>query len=71
MAYQVQLNMKAPLQSFIKGLLWQKFFKFKEIEGAISLDYDHDLVWGKPGHVFGPWLDGLLVHMVVRDAVAK
>ena len=33
--------------------------QIQEIEGAISLDYDHDLVWGKPGHVFGPWLDGL------------
>tara|TARA_B100001778_G_scaffold3313_1_gene2832 strand:- start:387 stop:1418 length:1032 start_codon:yes stop_codon:yes gene_type:complete len=30
-----------------------------EIEGAISLDHDHTYVWGKPGHVFGPWLDGL------------
>ena len=30
-----------------------------EIEGAISLDDEHDLVWGRKGHVLGPWLDGL------------
>jgi len=30
-----------------------------EIEGGVSLDEHHNLVWGKPGHVFGPWLDGL------------
>ena len=27
------------------------------IEGASSLDDRHTLVWGKPGHIFGPWLE--------------
>lgn len=36
-----------------------ELLQIHEIEGAISLNADHDLVWGKPGHVFGPWLDGL------------
>ena len=30
-----------------------------EIEGVIALDERHDLVWGKSGRVFGPWLEGL------------
>ncbi len=30
-----------------------------EIEGAQQLDNLHTLVWGPPGHVFGPWLDDL------------
>ena len=42
-----------------KGPALPEVLQIQEIEGAISLDYDHDLVWGKPGHVFGPWLDGL------------
>ena len=42
-----------------KGPALAEVLQIQEIEGAISLDYDHDLVWGKPGHVFGPWLDGL------------
>ena len=30
-----------------------------EVEGASILDDRHTLVWGKRGHVFGPWLDDL------------
>ena len=30
-----------------------------EVEGASILDDRHTLVWGKNGHVFGPWLDDL------------
>ena len=30
---------------------------FDEIEGASILDDLHTLVWGKPGHIFGPWLE--------------
>jgi len=30
-----------------------------EVEGVVSLDERNSLVWGKPGHVFGPWLEGL------------
>ena len=30
-----------------------------EVEGVIFLDERNNLVWGKPGHVFGPWLEGL------------
>tara|TARA_B100000953_G_C17964772_1_gene404202 strand:+ start:46 stop:1077 length:1032 start_codon:yes stop_codon:yes gene_type:complete len=29
------------------------------IEGASILDDRHSLVWGKPGHIFGPWLEDL------------
>jgi hypothetical protein len=32
---------------------------FDEVEGATVLDSQHTLVWGKSGHVFGPWLDEL------------
>ncbi len=32
---------------------------FDELEGAKVLDAQHTLVWGKSGHVFGPWLDDL------------
>ncbi len=30
-----------------------------EIEGASILDDRHTLVWGKSGHIFGPWLEDL------------
>ena len=30
-----------------------------EVEDAVILDEHNNLVWGKPGHVFGPWLDDL------------
>lgn len=41
------------------GPATETLMTFDEVEGAIVLDAQHTLVWGKPGHVFGPWLDGL------------
>ena len=33
--------------------------RIDEVEDASILDDRHTLVWGKKGHVFGPWLDDL------------
>ena len=43
----------------LNGPSLKEVLQIPEIEGAISLDHDHTYVWGKPGHVFGPWVDGL------------
>ena len=41
------------------GPALNELLRISEIEGALALDDMHNLVWGKQGVVFGPWLDGL------------